>query len=193
MDDAVTKSGLFKHYNTSPPTSKRIFPLFSLAGKTAIISGAGAGIGLAVARGYAEAGANVIIWFHSNKEAHDRAKEISQEFDVACKAYQVDVRDAEEVEKAITQQIKGEGFGGRLDIFVANAGVPWTKGAMISGELANYTNVMRVDVDGVFYCARICGRIWREQKKNKLKGFTYGSFVATASMSGHIANVSTYD
>ena len=59
---------------------------------------------------------------------------------------------------------------------------------MISGDISAYQNVMRVDVDGVFYCARTAGRIWREQKKNKLPGFTYGSFVATASMSGHIAN-----
>ena len=47
---------------------------------------------------------------------------------------------------------------------------------------------MRVDVDGVYHCARTAGRIWREQKQNKLKGFTYGSFIATSSMSGHIAN-----
>ena len=83
MDDAV-KNGAWRHYNTEVPKAKRIFPLFSLKGKTAIISGAGAGIGLAVARGFAEAGANVVIWFHSNKEAHDRAKEIEDEFDVKC-------------------------------------------------------------------------------------------------------------
>lgn len=145
---------------------------------------------MAVARGYAEAGANVIIWFHANKEAHDRAKEIEQEFDVTCKAYQVDVRDAQEVDDAITSQIKDDGFNDRLDIFVANSGVPWTSGAMISADIADYTNLMRVDVDGVFFCARTAGRIWRQQKRDKLKGFTYGSFVATASMSGHIANVS---
>jgi len=48
---------------------------------------------------------------------------------------------------------------------------------------------MKIDVDGVFYCARTAGRIWREQKKNQLEGFTYGKFIATASMSGHIANI----
>ena len=84
MDDAI-KNGLFKHYNTEPPKSKRIVPLFSLKGKTAIISGADRGIGLAVARGVAEVGANVVIWYHSNKEAHDRAKEIEEDFDVKCK------------------------------------------------------------------------------------------------------------
>ena len=84
MDDAII-GGNFKHYNTEPPKSKYIMPLFSLKGKTAIISGAGQGIGLAVARGYAEAGANVAIWYHSNKKALERAKEIETEFGVKCK------------------------------------------------------------------------------------------------------------
>lgn len=84
MDDAMN-GGSFKHYNTEPPKDGHIMPLFSLKGKTAIISGAGQGIGLAVARGYAEAGANVAIWFHSNKKAYDRAEEIEKEFGVKCK------------------------------------------------------------------------------------------------------------
>lgn len=59
--------------------------LFSLKGKTAIVSGSGAGIGLAVVKAYAEAGANVAIWYHSNKEALDRAKEIEEKYGVKCK------------------------------------------------------------------------------------------------------------
>ncbi|RMZ79727.1 hypothetical protein DV738_g3251, partial [Chaetothyriales sp. CBS 135597] len=186
----AAKNGIFTHYNTAAPTeAKRILPLFSLKGKTAIISGGGAGIGLAVARGYAEAGANVIIWYNSNKEAVARAAEIEQEFPgVRAAAYQVDVRNADEVDRAITTQIQAEGFNNRLDVFVANSGIPWTQGPMITGSLEHYRNVIATDVDGVFYCARTAGRIWQEQKKKGLQGFTYGSFVATASMSGHIAN-----
>jgi sorbose reductase len=48
-------------------------PLFSLKGRTATVSGAGAGIGPAVARDLAEAGANVAIRFYSNKKVIDRA------------------------------------------------------------------------------------------------------------------------
>ncbi len=76
--------GDFAHGNTEAPKETRIFPLFSLKGKTAIISGAGAGIGLAVARGLAEAGANVAIWYHSNKNALTRSEEIEKEFNVKC-------------------------------------------------------------------------------------------------------------
>lgn len=88
MDDAISGNA-FKHYNTEAPKATRVLPLFSLKGKTAIITGAGAGIGLAVARGYAEAGANVAIWYHGNKKAIDRAEEIEKEFGVKGETFEI--------------------------------------------------------------------------------------------------------
>jgi sorbose reductase len=84
MDGAITKTGVFAENNTKPPKTDRILPLFSLKGKTAIVSGAGAGIGLQVAQGFAEAGANVAIWYNSNKKALDRAAEIEKDYGVKC-------------------------------------------------------------------------------------------------------------
>ena len=53
-----------------------------------------------------------------------------------------------------------------------------------------------MDLDGTFYCARAAGLHWRRQKMEgtdikgkKLENYTYGSFIATASMSGHIVNI----
>jgi sorbose reductase len=60
---------------------------------------------------------------------------------------------------------------------------------MIDGEIDHYRKVMSTDLDGTFYCARTCGALWRDQKKNGLKDFHGGSFVATASMSGHVVNI----
>jgi threonine dehydrogenase-like Zn-dependent dehydrogenase len=76
--------GNFKHNLTEPPVGDRVMPLFSLKGKTAIVSGAGAGIGLAIAQGFAEAGANVAIWYNHNKKAIDRAAEVEKTFGVKC-------------------------------------------------------------------------------------------------------------
>ncbi len=76
--------GLFKHHNTVAPHTEKVLPLFSLKGRTAIVSGAGAGIGLAVAQGLAEAGANVAIWYNSNKKALDEAKGIETTYGVKC-------------------------------------------------------------------------------------------------------------
>jgi sorbose reductase len=73
---------------------------------------------------YAEAGANVIIWYNKNKDAEKRAEELEKEFSVKCRAFSVDVTNPEGVEKAITEQIKV--FDNRLDVFVYNSGVAWT-------------------------------------------------------------------
>ncbi|EOD49735.1 Short-chain dehydrogenase/reductase SDR [Neofusicoccum parvum] len=194
MSDGAIKNGVFSLDNTAAPKQNQVLPLFSLKGKTAIVSGAGAGIGLAVAQGFAEAGANVAIWYNSNKKAIDRAAEIEKQYGVKCKAYQVNVTDEANVKKQVYDIVKE--FNGRLDIFVANSGIPWTQGPAIDGEVAHYHKVVSTDLDGTFFCARAAGEIWRRQWKegtdlngNKLENYSYGSFIATASMSGHIVNI----
>ncbi len=86
-DGAMNDHGVFNHNNSVAPKTERILPLFSLKGKTAIVSGAGAGIGLAVAQGFAEAGANVAIWYNSNKKAIERAADIEKEYGVKCLSF----------------------------------------------------------------------------------------------------------
>lgn len=194
-EDASMENGLFKEYNTTAPSTTSIKDLFSLRHKTAIVSGAGAGIGLEVARALAEAGANVAIWYHSNDSALDRAADIEKAYGVKCRAYRVDVTDERDVWEQ-THAI-AEAFNGRLDIFIANAGIPWTQGRMIDGETSHYHKVVATDLDSVFYCAKAAGEIWRRQytagklalSGDKLPNYSGGSFIATASMSGHIANI----
>jgi hypothetical protein len=86
-EDSSMKKGLFQEDNTVPPKEERVLPLFSLKNKTAIVSGSGAGIGLAVVKAFAEAGANVAIWYHSNKNALDRAAEIEETYGVKCMTF----------------------------------------------------------------------------------------------------------
>jgi sorbose reductase len=84
-DGAINSEGNFNHGNAIPgPKADKVMPLFSLKGKTAIVTGAGAGIGLAVAQALAEAGANVAIWYNSNKKAVERAGKIEKEYGVKC-------------------------------------------------------------------------------------------------------------
>ena len=82
--DGPLQGGNFRHGNTTAPSEKKVLPLFTNEGKTAIVTGAGAGIGLAVAQGLAESRANVAIMYHSNKKALDRAREIEDEYGVQC-------------------------------------------------------------------------------------------------------------
>lgn len=113
----------------TPRDGDPVLPLFSLKGKTAIVSGGGVGIGYAVAECFAEAGADVIIWYNTNAKAHEAAESIANKWGVRCEAFKVDVMDQPSVEKAVEEQVGL--FGGRLDIFVANAGILWTKGAIL--------------------------------------------------------------
>ncbi|EHK41724.1 uncharacterized protein TrAtP1_011355 [Trichoderma atroviride] len=191
---AEITNGAFKHDNTPVPNVDRVLPLFSLKGRTAIVSGAGAGIGLAVVEAFAEAGANVAIWYNSNKQAEESAAAIAKTYGVKCKAYQVNVTSAEAVDKAIADIVKE--FNGRLDVFVANSGIPWTKGAFIDGPADMARDVMSVNVDGVMWCAKSAGAHFRRQKEEgttidgkPLENYTTGSFIATASMSGSIVNI----
>lgn len=87
-------------------------------------------------------------------------------------------------------------LGGRLDIFVANSGVSWGDEAFLDADISRYHDLMKVNMDGVVYCAHAAGKHFRRQKEEgtttygaKLEGFTSGSFIATASMSGHIVNI----
>lgn len=109
------------------------------------------------------------------------------------RAYQVNVLDPNHVEEMTVQAVKE--LNGRLDIFVANSGIPWQQGPALEGEVDHYRKVVTTDLDGIFYCARAAGKHFRRQAQegtdlngNKLD-FKYGSFIATASMSGHIVNI----
>ncbi|UPK94352.1 hypothetical protein LCI18_005287 [Fusarium solani-melongenae] len=188
------KTGSFHHDNMEAPKSDKVMPLFSLKGRTAIVSGAGAGIGLAVAHAYAEAGANVAIWYNSNKQALDEAKKIEKEYGVKCRAYQVNVVSHKAVERVINEIVAE--FNGRLDVFVANSGISWTDGDFIDGPTETVRRVMEVNVDGVMWCAKSAGAHFRRQKAESttlegkpLENFAAGSFIATASISGSIVNV----
>ncbi|CAK7235646.1 Sorbose reductase sou1 [Sporothrix bragantina] len=187
-------AGNFIHNTTRNADGGSFLKRLSLSNKTAIISGSGGGIGFSVATAYAELGANIAIWYHSNAKAVEKAEELAKQFNVKVKAYKVDVRSYEEVEKAIDLAVHD--FDGRLDIFVANAGIPWVKGAMVDGPIDHYRDVVATDLDGTYYCAKVAAKHWRRQKLEgttltgePLVNYTSGSFIATASMSGLIVNI----
>ncbi|KAK0533869.1 hypothetical protein OC842_002830 [Tilletia horrida] len=160
-----------------PQLPDSVMAMFSLKGKVACISGGGAGIGFAVAEAFAEAGADVAIWYNSNKKAVEKAEDLGKRFGVKAAAYQCGVTDYDEVNK-IVQQVEKD-FG-RLDIFVANAGVGLGAG-ILDTEPKDWAKVVDTNFTGVFNCAKAAGLIFKKQGT--------GNLIITASMSGHIVNV----
>lgn len=155
-----------------------VMNLFSLKGKVASITGSSGGIGFEVAKAYAQAGADIAIWYNS-RNPEDKVKYLQENYGVKVKAYQAPVDNFEAVEKTVAEQIKD--FG-KIDIMVANAGIIWGGDSIIDEpDNSHWADVMRVNVDGVYYCSKVIGRHFRERGK--------GSLVMTASMSGTIVNV----
>ncbi|KYG41066.1 hypothetical protein M433DRAFT_76660 [Acidomyces richmondensis BFW] len=160
-----------------PNTPENVLEQFRMHGKVVGIVGASDGIGYAVAEAIAEAGGDLVLWYNTNDAAISKGKKLAEKHGIRAQAYQVDVSDPAKVEEAMAQSISD--FG-KLDVFVANAGMAISK-PITETSIEEYRKQMAVNVDGVFYCAKYVGHIFKKQ------GF--GNFIITSSMSGHIVNV----
>ncbi|OQE18192.1 hypothetical protein PENSTE_c018G09185 [Penicillium steckii] len=161
----------------NPMLPDSIFEMFRMNGKTVIITGGAGGIGYQVARGLAEAGANIALWYNSSSEADKLALGLENEFGVKARAYQCSVQKFEEVQ-AVSDAVVRD-FG-RLDVMIANAGIP-SKAGGLDDKLEDWHRVVNIDFSGAYYCARVAGQIFRKQG--------HGNLIFTASMSGHAVNV----
>jgi len=103
-----------------------------LLGRTAVITGAGDGIGRAIARRYAREGANIVIAEFNAETGQQAAEEMATKFGVKAEFVQTDVCKKDQVEQMMT--LASEKFGG-VDILVNNA---WAGGKI--GRLENKTD-----------------------------------------------------
>jgi NAD(P)-dependent dehydrogenase (short-subunit alcohol dehydrogenase family) len=121
---------------------------FSLAGKVAVVTGGGSGIGRAIALSFAAHGATVAIFDAS--EAAARAVCEQAEPAGSIRPYLVDVTDASAVERAFAALQKD---CERLDVLVNNAGIAHV-GRLDNTSLDDFERVYQVNVRGAFLCAR---------------------------------------
>jgi NAD(P)-dependent dehydrogenase (short-subunit alcohol dehydrogenase family) len=96
-----------------------IHTLFDLSGKKALVTGGSKGLGKAMARGFAEAGADVLISSRHEDELRAAAEEISEGLDVAVEWMVADMVDRAQV-KALAEEAQRR--LGKVDILVNNAG-----------------------------------------------------------------------
>lgn len=92
-----------------PSTPTNVLDQFSMRGKLTIITGASAGIGLAVAQGIAEAGGDLALWYNSNDAAVEEGDKLAKLNGVKVKAYQVEVTNSERVREAVEEVVRDLG------------------------------------------------------------------------------------
>lgn len=122
--------------------------IFSLKGKRAIITGAGSGIGKAMAVLFAQRGAHVIVCDLDLAAAEAVASEINASSGAAA-GVACDVARAEQVQKVFDTVAAGGG----IDIVCNNAGISHV-GNIETAEEADLDRVMKVNVNGAFLCAK---------------------------------------
>ena len=120
-----------------------------LEDKIALVTGAGAGIGRAVAETFAREGAHVVVADRDGEAARETADAIVKN-NGAAQAETIDVADTVEV-KALMQRI-ADRFG-RLDVLVNNAGVGERSDFRHLDDAA-WDKVWKTNVDGTVRCAR---------------------------------------
>ena len=122
----------------------------ALQGRTAIVTGASAGIGAATARALADAGANVVLAARSKDRLRSLADEIEATHDVEALVVPTDVREEAAVDALIEETAAA--FGG-IDVLVNNAGL--ARGSdVVELSTEQYETIQETNVDGVFYATR---------------------------------------
>ncbi|CAK7203008.1 hypothetical protein SEUCBS139899_005735 [Sporothrix eucalyptigena] len=171
---------------------------FSLAGKTAVLTGAARGLGLEFADALASAGANIAILDVGNPG--DNLEKLTAKHKVTAKFYKTDVTRRGEVEAAVAAI---EADFGSVDINVNAAGIVKDEPFLSTSDI-NLSSTFSVNFVGSFLVAQACAQAMvRKQKKangsNGAVGATHttnGSIVFIGSVASHVPttvqNISVY-
>jgi NAD(P)-dependent dehydrogenase (short-subunit alcohol dehydrogenase family) len=134
------------------------FPDFSLAGRTALVTGAARGLGRAISLALADAGADIVLGLREQGSADALEQEI-RGLGRDVLSVQMDVRDLAQIGPAVDAAV--ERFG-RLDILVNNAGLGPSNLAENVTE-ADFDLTMDVNVKGTFFASQAAGRVMIKQ------------------------------
>lgn len=148
--------------------------LFDLTGRRALITGASRGIGEALARGLAAAGADVVLLARSRDALVSVAQEIEAAHGSKVQTMACDLRNRASIEEAVEAALSV----GPIDILVNNAGVNIrTKALDVTEE--EWQTIIDTDLKGAFMMAQQVGRHMVDRGR--------GSVINVSSVGGHVA------
>jgi glucose 1-dehydrogenase len=161
----------------SQPVPKVPYPV-TLAGQTALVTGANSGIGKAVAIGLARAGADVVVNYVANPaDAEDVAHQI-EGLGRRAIAIKADVGTEDEVIALFAQAID---YLGTLHIVVSNAGLQ-RDSAFVDMTLEQWNTVIGVNLTGQFLCTREAAREFKRRGVDESLSVAAGKIICMSSV-----------
>ena len=146
----------------------------NLKNKTALVTGAGKGIGKACAIALAEAGADLIIISRTKKDL-DKVSRIIKKFKSKCSSFVCDVTNYNQVKQIINKQKK-------IDILVNNAGTNIPE-HFTKVKKKNMEYIVKLNTIATFHLAQLCTLKMLKTKNRKKIG---GSIINMSSQLGHV-------
>ncbi|KGN35897.1 short-chain dehydrogenase [Knoellia flava TL1] len=156
--------------------SPTVLDTFSLAGRTALVTGGYRGLGLAFARALAEAGADVVIGARDEAASRDAAADLAAETGRTVVGLGLDVTDRDSVTRAVEAAVEATG---RLDVLVNNAGACVHRPALEVPD-DEWDEVFDTNVRGLWLMSQVAGRHFADRGS--------GVIVNIGSISGLIVN-----
>ena len=145
--------------------------------KSAIVTGAGSGIGRAIARAMARRNAHVILVDINRASIETVSAEIESLGKGELLLQQADVSNAQEVQRVVEQALSR--FG-KIDILVNNAAIDGPSGPFPQVREEDWDEVMRVDLKSVFlFCQSVIGHMVERE---------YGKIINISSIAGRVGN-----
>jgi gluconate 5-dehydrogenase len=159
--------------------------MFDLNGRVAMVTGGGRGIGVKMAEGLAEAGANLVLCSRKVETCEKTARELAK-LGIKTLALGCDVRSVKEIQAVVDETIRK--FG-RLDILVNNSGTNW--GATPEEyPLEGWQKVVETNLTGVFLFSQIAGRAMIRQKSGRI--INIASVMGVVGTEGEVAEAIAY-
>ncbi len=147
-----------------------------LAGRKAVITGGGSGIGFEIATRFLNEGADIIISGRTEERLISAVKKLPGDAE-RKKYYKADIGDEKSVKDLFEYALD---IWGGVDILINNAGAMRINKELTETSIVEWNSVINTNINGVFLCSREAAVMMKKQK--------YGKIINISSMSGEIVN-----